>query len=621
MQYHLQRAFRDLRRTWPQLLITDLLSFALTVVVATPLVGLLLKLFLLSTADRVLTDADIAAFFLHPLGLVALVLLGSVSLGVYLLQQALVMVVGFGAIEERRVTYLDAGRFVLRFPAGFLRLAGEITGRVLLLGAPFLAAIGGVYLWLLREHDINYYLAARPPEFQAAVALAGCLLVLLAVLLLRTIAGWILALPLLLFGEVPARDALRRSREAVAGRRWRIAGFLAAWGLATLLASALASFVLSRLGGLLVPDPGHGWALFATGLAATLVVTALVQVAIRIVSDSLLPLVIVHWYRDLAGPISPVVRLSQLGPLPARATWSLPGRGLLAGMAALMLLVLGAAYALARSSAPDEQPTIIAHRGASVAAPENTMAAFERALVEGADWIELDVQETADGVVIVAHDSDLMKVARTSLKIWDAHAEDLARIDIGSWFDPAFADQRISTLREVLEWAHGRIGVVIELKYYGHDQALEQRVVDLVEQSGSQDEVMVMSLDLPGLQTIAALRPEWTHGLLNTASLGNLTRLEVDFLALNAAAATRRQIRAAHQRGMRVFVWTVDDPVQMSVLLSRGADGLITNEPALAREVLELREALSPVGQLLVWLAGETGLLHSESRASDASDA
>ena len=136
-----------------------------------------------------------------------------------------------------------------------------------------------------------------------------------------------------------------------------------------------------------------------------------------------------------------------------------------------------------------------------------------------------------------------------------------------------------------------------------------------------QSEVMVMSLDRAGVGKFTELRPDWPSGLLNTASLGDLTRLDVDFLALNAAAATRRQIRAAHRRGMQVYVWTVNDPVQMSVLLSRGADGLITDEPARARAVLELRENLSPIGQFLVWVAGETGLLRMDGQSSAETDA
>jgi len=286
-----------------------------------------------------------------------------------------------------------------------------------------------------------------------------------------------------------------------------------------------------------------------------------------------------------------------------------------------LLFVVGGGYAVSRTLDAEETAAVIAHRGASGGAPENTMAAFELAMEEDADWIELDVQEDADGRVIVAHDSDFMKVAGNPLKVWDATASDLAELDIGRWFDPAFADQRVVSLHDVLETARGQIGVVIELKYYGHDERLEERVVEVVEATGMQDDIMLMSLQLTGLQKAAALRPNWARGLLNTVSVGDLTRLDLDFLALNATAATPSMIRRAHGRGMRVFVWTINDPVQMSVMLSRGVDGLITDEPDIALRVMEYRDTLGPFGRVLVWLAGETGLLRQGDAPSEQEDA
>ena len=113
---------------------------------------------------------------------------------------------------------------------------------------------------------------------------------------------------------------------------------------------------------------------------------------------------------------------------------------------------------------------------------------------------------------------------------------DLADIDIGSSFAPEFADQRVPTLRQVLELAKGRAGVFIELKYYGHDVSLEEKVVALVEETGMTDDIVIMSLSYDGVRAAAALRPDWTYGLLNAVAIGDLTRLDVDFLALTAKA-------------------------------------------------------------------------------------
>jgi len=614
-------ALSDFRRTWPQLILTDLLLRILAVVVLTPLVGALLKLFLISTNDDVLTDTDIALFVLHPLGLAALLAVGAVSLALLFAETGVLMVIAFGAVDDRRVTYLDALLYVSRRAASLVRLAGHLILRLLLVALPFLAAIGGIYLAFLGEHDINFYLTDEPPEFRRAVLLAGAVFALLALVVLRQVAKWLLALPLVLFGESRGGQALRDSSAATRGAVGTIMVWLLAWLGSIYLLSTVVTFLVGRAGGLLIPDLGADIRFVAAGLALTLLFAASSNMAVQVVSTSLFPLLVVRLYISMAGPGRLTPSISRPGTLGARAGFRIPGKALLVACGAALLGMTLAAYAITRSIDGDQTAEIIAHRGASGAAPENTMAAFERAIADGADWIELDVQENADGTVVVAHDSDFMKVAHVGLKVWNATDFDLESIDIGSRFAPEFGDQRTPTLRQVLERARGEIGVVIELKYYGHDRELESRVVDLVDEADMGSEIKLMSLSRDGLDKAGALRPGWTRGLLATVSIGDLTRLDVDFLALNSAAATQSQIRLAHRRGMKVYVWTINDPVQMSVMLSRGADGIITDEPALARQVLLLREQLSPLGHLVVWIAGETGLLRDLEDASVKDDA
>lgn len=617
----LTAALRDFRRTWPQLILTDLLSRTLAFVVLTPMVGLLLKLFLLSTDDSVLTDTDIARFALHPLGLTALVIAGAVSLGLLFAETGILMVVGFAACEDRRVTYLEALFYVARRAVSLVRLAGRFILWLLLIAAPFLAALGGIYLALLSEHDINFYLTDRPPEFHRAVVLAGVVLVVLGLVMMWLVARWILALPLALFTDSRGERALRDSADAMRGRVGTVMLWLIAWLASIWLAATMVTFLIGRIGGLLIPDIDSNIWLIAAGLGLTLLFAGLANLTVQAMSTCLFPLLVVRLYVSIAGPGKLDPPLSRPGTLGERASFRIPARAIPAIAVAALLAISLAAEIMARSAGTEQDAEIIAHRGASGAAPENTMAAFERAIIDGADWIELDVQENADGTVVVAHDSDFMKVSHVGTKVWNATDDDLAAIDIGSFFSPEFSDQRVPTLRHVLERARGAIGVVIELKYYGHDQQLESRVVDIVEETAMESAIKLMSLNRNGLRKAAELRPDWTRGLLATVSLGDLTNLDVDFLALKAAAATRHQIARAHARGMKVYVWTIDDPIQMSVMLSRGADGIITDEPALARRILALREQLSPLLHFLVWVAGESGLLRVTDDASAQGDA
>ena len=617
----LLEARSDFRRTWPQLLLTDLLARTIVAVILTPMVGLLIKVFLLQTDDGVLSDTDIVVFLLHPIGITALLVVCAVSLGVLFAQQGVLMVVGYGAVEDRRMTWLDSMRYMTRYAFELVKLAGHVIVRLLLISAPFLAGVGGVYLLLLNKHDINFYLVDKPPEFWWAIVIAGLLMIIMGVIVLKKCASWIIAMPLILFEGNHARQALRESARKLVVFGWKIALVLASWLAGVALLSGLVTFLVGLIGNALIPDLGGNFAIVASGLGITLMLAGLGNLAIVILGTVLFPLLIVRLYRSLAGPGRLDPDLAVRGSLGEKASLQIPGKAIFGLSAAALALIILGGYAVSRSMDEEADVEIIAHRGASGAAPENTMASFQQAIDDKADWIEIDVQENADDVIVVAHDSDFMKVAGSDLKVWNATNESLRDLDIGGWYAPEYSNQRVPTLRQALELAKDKLGVVIELKYYGHDRNLESQVVDIVEETGMESDIMVMSLKNDGLRKVAALRPAWTLGLLNTASIGDLTRLDLDFLALNSIAASLAMIHRAHKEGMKVFVWTLNDPVQMSVMMSRGVDGIITDEPALARQVMELRKQLSPFGRLVVWIAGETGLLHGVDKYSTEEDA
>jgi glycerophosphoryl diester phosphodiesterase len=617
----LTESIADLRRTWPQLVLTDLLARILTVVIVAPAVGLLVKLFLWRTPTGVVTDEAIVSFLLHPFGMAALVIIAAVSLGVLFAETGQLMVIGFGALEDRRVTWLDALIYAYRRAVALVRLAGAGVVRLLLISVPFLAAGGGVYWLLIRTHDINYYLARKPPEFKAAAAAVGLLLAVLALIIASKIASWLLALPMVLFERTGGLQALQTSDATTRTHRRKLTLWLLGWLALTALLSTAVTTVVAWLGGLVASRGVSNLGFLLIGLSLVIIVAGIANLAVSIFTTVLFPLLVVRIYRSIAGPGELRPEIGAPGSLTDRATLRVPGKIVFAaGVVAALLAIVGFSLAV---DDPDweDRTQIIAHRGGAWVAPENTMAAFKRGIADGADWIELDVQENADGTVVVEHDRDFMRSAGTRLAVWKATDADLAGLDIGSVFAPEFADQRVPTLREVLELARGNAGVFIELKYYGHDVSLEQKVVELVEKTGMTDHVVIMSLNYDGVRKTAALRPDWTYGLLNAVAIGDLTRLDVNFLALTAKATTVPMIRRTHRRGMKTYPWTINDPVQMWVMMSRGADGIITDRVALANRVKELRAGVTPVGRFIVWIAGEVGLLRGMDQTSSEEDA
>lgn len=194
------------------------------------------------------------------------------------------------------------------------------------------------------------------------------------------------------------------------------------------------------------------------------------------------------------------------------------------------------------------------------------------------------------------------------VKIWDATADELQSIDIGSYFGPQFKGERVPTLEEVLKVCKGKVGVNIELKYYGHTQDLETRVIELVERFQMESEIVVMSLESKGIQKVKSLRPAWTTGLLTEVVVGDLTHAKADFLAVKSSIASRGFVEAAHNCNKTVSTWTVNDGYAMSAMISRGVDNLITDYPSVARRVLAERQEMSPLERQMVELAFYLGV-------------
>nr|WP_290442967.1 glycerophosphodiester phosphodiesterase [Rhodovulum tesquicola] len=553
---------------------------------------------LATSGQGAVTDQDIARFLLTPAGLAGGLALVGLSIVAGDLDIAM-MTETLRRGERRGVRAVLAGLALVvgRF-ARLFAFALRLVLRILLIAAPFLA-VGGVVAWLaLGRYDINYYLTYRPPAFMAAVGIGAVLAVGLAGVLVARLSGWAISLHLILFGGLGPRQSFAESAERLRGRRPGVVGRIVLWAaLRSLLAALVAGAVGLLIGGM--QD------LFGANLRLVVIVTlvllllwGLANAVVSALANGALAAPLDRLYRDATGhapePAAPVAA-------PARRILALPV--LLGGAALLVVVGLAFGGAVLERVGAERQVEIIAHRGAAGARPENTLASVEKALEDRADWVEIDVQETADGEVVIAHDSDFMKLAGVDLKVWNATMADLAEIDIGSWFDPAYADQRTPTLRAVLEAAKGRGKVLIELKYYGHDVALESRVAGIVEATGMADQVGVMSLKIPGVRKMHALRPDWPHGILAATALGDLSTLDADFLAVNTGQVSVGLVRRAHAQGRKVYVWTVDDPVTMVRMISMGVDGLITNEPALARQVMEARNRLSTAERLLLWLS------------------
>lgn len=225
-----------------------------------------------------------------------------------------------------------------------------------------------------------------------------------------------------------------------------------------------------------------------------------------------------------------------------------------------------------------KRPLIIAHRGFSASYPENTLAAIRAALKLGVDFVEIDVHETRDGELIVFHDYRLKRLCGVRGRVRNKTLAEITRLN-----------PEIPTLRQVLHTCRGKARVLIEIK-----RADPRKVAALIAESRMQGEVIVFSLSLPRLKAFAEAAPHIARFGLVARRLRSTLHALRSSVAVQGLGLSRRLVRSRavveriHQKGWKLFVWTVNRESEMEKLADWGVDGLITNHPDRA---LELREA------------------------------
>jgi glycerophosphoryl diester phosphodiesterase len=247
-----------------------------------------------------------------------------------------------------------------------------------------------------------------------------------------------------------------------------------------------------------------------------------------------------------------------------------------------------------------KKTSIAAHRGYSSEAPENTIPAFEAAIDNMADYVELDVQETKDGTVVVLHDSNLKRVAGINENIWNVNYEDIAEVDVGNWFSEEFEGTTIPTLEEVMEVAKGRLKLNIEIKLTGHENNLEENVVRIIEEYGMEEDCVVTSFQAKALKKVKKANSEIKTGYILHVAYGDFSGVDyADALSVNYSFATETLIDEAHSAGKEVYVWTVNTADAINEMINNGADMIITDDPVLVRETILSYETNPQVVKLI----------------------
>ena len=576
-----------------QIVTIHLLYSALAAIIFAPLTAIVGQGLLQLSGEPMLSDFDIACFILTPAGMIALILFASLLITILVFEQTSLMALLYSDLHNQKLTAIAALRYTVKNSRRIFLFALHFVLRLLLITLPFLALSAAIARFTISDYDINYYLTTKPPVFQATAGIIIILLLVMMILLIRLLFKWSLSLPILLFSDTPVSQLFSASGRKILGFKKDLFLSLAIWAILTFTAGSLFIGVIHFTASLLAPRflTSSQHLLFFLGMVSIFLTVA--NFLITTYSSGTFTSLLMLFYKGKSHTIP-----ANIFNTPENQKHSISTPLLITIMLTFSGTALWGTFNFAHDIIAVKNIEIIAHRGAAGKAPENTIASIKQAIIDGTDWVEIDVQETKDGKVLVVHDSDFMKLAGIDKKIWNITYQESRAIDIGSWFDEKFASERPPTLAEVLQLAKGNVKVLIELKYYGHTDKLEQRVAELVEQFSMADSVAIMSLKLDGIRTFQSIEPQWPTGLLTSKSIGKIADMELDFMAINMVAANPAFIRSIHNGGKDVYVWTVNEQLAMFRMMSLGVDGIITDEPELAVSVRERFSELSSVERL-----------------------
>ncbi|WP_205738596.1 glycerophosphodiester phosphodiesterase family protein [Billgrantia endophytica] len=601
------------------LFFTLLASSLLLPAVAWTLTGLLRRF------DRpVITNAELMNLLLSPGGIFwLLAAIGLTFLVLYLQQAGMILVAIRRRDNHYQLAFVALWQTLRRLPA----LSGLVVVQVgahLLLVIPVALLLGWLHGVFIGGLDPYYVLRVRPPALWqylgVAVPLAAGWAFVAAMLYFR----WILALPIVTLENLSPMAALARSRELTRGRKGQVAMTVIVMLLVIIALPFVASGIFDRLF-----TPMLWWlpernAVLIPAMLAYVTGYVLVTLAIAFIGIAANALLSACLYLRLAH------REPRPAPPPPDAH---PGRLAWGVEMAVVLFALVQAWWVVNSFELRDDVTIIAHRGSSMAAPENTLSAIERAIEDRAHYVEIDVRLTGDGEVVVYHDRSLQRLTGDPRNVHELTLDELQQFDVGSWFGDAYVGERIPTLDEALATVRGRNALMIDMKPNpGEEVALVEAVIASLRHEAASRRVC-HDLTAPGWSTghcgdpdvigetrlavmspwvveeVKRREPELRVTLLAQLVMpGTLERRGFDALGLRHNRITENEIRLANLFGYEVHAWTVNDSARMSQIIDLGANAIITDYPERLTELIDDRRELGDGALLLVklrnWLRG-----------------
>ncbi len=584
-----------IRQNWKNILLFELLYRGITTPVYMRLVSRGIRLALRAAGYSYLTPANIGNFLIQPVTLLAFAAAAFVGILILSLETAGLVTAFQGSAYYQKLTPLHI------LWGGLQKMKDEMEKRNWQLPL-FLAA---QYLLIHLPFILRTIVRYKPANFIFQELKKQPVAVTFLIILL--IFGILAVIPrsLTVYGcmieQKHFHSGVVRSWQMTHKRKWRIASLSMFWELAViLLASAVYAVSVCVAAVCVVYFSRQSLAMAVLLSAADRLETGIIYLASMLAFVLVFAALSVAYYQY--GNRRFHAERWDFG-YPARG--SINRKTLAVVLAALLGVGLFYIYDLVRNGSELSEELLIeteitAHRGSSVTAPENTIPAIEKAMEEMADSVEIDVQMTSDGVIVLGHDASLKRVAGVNRSIASMTFAQLEQLDVGSWFSKSYEGTRIPALSEVLELCSQKIGLNIEIKYVGKNSELPEKTAEMIKAYGMENQCVVTSTNLPYLRRVKEVLPEVRTGYIISAAYGNFYSSEdVDFISIRSGFVTSALMQNAHEQGKAVYAWTVNSKSELERLTLLGVDGIITDRPVLAREIVYREEATESLFEYL----------------------
>jgi glycerophosphoryl diester phosphodiesterase len=568
-------------------------------VILAPLSAWLLNKLLVTSGQLAFSNDEIIGFFLSFRGVLFVLISITFFIGLIYLEQVGLMMISLaslngGVISVSNVLWVNLGHFLSIIRLGLLQ-----TSIYCCVSALFLAAGVLTYISLLGGHDINYYLTAKPWQWWMAAATGGIIVVSYLGVVAWLYVRWLFAVPILIFETRRPVEALKESWQRSRHRVLALGVPQAVWWLFIFLASILTTLVFKKFFAYVLAYAGLQLAIILPFTVIALAAIAIIDLSWLILGKAVHIFLIMDFYRET---INGNITLPQKAPGLKILSPSILKKMAWIGVCIALVAATLAGRAFLENLNFDRNIAVTAHRGSSLRAPENTVSALRQAMADGADYAEIDVQTTSDGMVILMHDADLMRIASVNRNIQEIRYEELHDIDIGTWFSKDFSNERTAALDEAIKVVDGHIKLNIELKYNRPDPVLVEKVGNIIRSKAFSEKCVVSSLDYGELQRFRKSFPEIKTGLIIFRALGNYAAIECDFLSVHAAKATSRLVKSVHRNRKEIHVWTVNDLQTALAMIEVGVDNLITADPEFIQHLLQTWNDLTDTEKIALWL-------------------